>query len=490
MGWSDIRQDLEFATAPARIRLTLSALSERLWANVAWLSMALSLLLFTSKISGDLTWQNFSADSGELITASMTLGVAHPPGYPLFILIGRMFGLMPIGTVAARYALLSAVAASAAIGVAVHCLTICMKRRGANNASYLAIALALALTPLFLGQATVPEVYALFLFLVSLVLWAILSNRGPFLIGLTFGLAVSGHLTGLFLLPFALWKTYRSGLPRFVTGVTIGMVPFLLLPWLASGDSPVVWGDLDSLSGWWWLVSAELYRPNVFGLPLSQWSERLVTWFSPALFIPFLLWLILAVRIGWRTIGSKDAPTVALLATATLYVLYAFTYRPWDSIVLLLPALLMTALVIGMGLQRHHRLKIWLLPLAMLLLLTLASPPDNGERTVREEIQWLLGQIPAKAIVLTPGDGTVSALWYYRHVEDTRTDIIVVDENMFQFDWYRERLREGYPSLLVPFDDELDVFMTANRSRYPVCQLSLVNELRTDCRPFDNGGSS
>jgi hypothetical protein len=252
----------------------------------------------------------------------------------------------------------------------------------------------------------------------------------------------------------------------------------------------MVWGDLDSLSGWWWLVSAELYRPNVFGLPLSQWPERLATWFGPALFIPFLLWIILAVRIGWRTRESKNIPTVALLATATLYVLYAFTYRPWDSIVLLLPALLMTALVIGMGLQHHHRLKIWLLPLAMLLFLALASPPDSGAATLREETQGLLDQIPANAIVVTPGDGTVSALWYYRHVEDTRTDIIVVDENMFQFDWYRERLREGYPFLLVPLDDELDFFMIANRSGRPVCQLSLLREPRTDCWPFDIGGSS
>jgi hypothetical protein len=238
------------------------------------------------------------------------------------------------------------------------------------------------------------------------------------------------------------------------------------------------------------LVSAELYRPNVFGFPLAQWSERLETWFSPALFIPFLLWLVLAVRIGWRIRGSKGTPSAALLAAATLYVLYAFTYRPWDSVVLLLPALLMTALVIGMGLQHHHRLKIWLLPLAMLLLLALATPPDSGETNVREETQWLLDQIPDNAIVLTPGDGTVSALWYYHHVEDIRTDIIVVDENMFQFGWYRERLREGYPSLWVPLDDELDAFMTANHSKRPVCKLSLVNGLKTDCWPFEVGGIS
>src|SRR5207253_6333860 len=43
-------------------------------------------------------------DSGELTVVSATLGVAHPPGYPLFTLLGHLFSYLPIGTVAYRVA--------------------------------------------------------------------------------------------------------------------------------------------------------------------------------------------------------------------------------------------------------------------------------------------------------------------------------------------------------------------------------------------------
>src|SRR5262245_48960660 len=48
-------------------------------------------------------------DSGELILAAQTLGVAHPPGYPLFTMLGKLFSLLPFSTIAWRINLLSAV---------------------------------------------------------------------------------------------------------------------------------------------------------------------------------------------------------------------------------------------------------------------------------------------------------------------------------------------------------------------------------------------
>src|SRR5437762_3277993 len=53
-------------------------------------------------------------DSGELITAAYTLGVAHPPGYPLYTLLAKLFTLIPIGTIAWRVNLFSAVCGAGA----------------------------------------------------------------------------------------------------------------------------------------------------------------------------------------------------------------------------------------------------------------------------------------------------------------------------------------------------------------------------------------
>src|SRR5436309_8150710 len=56
-------------------------------------------------------------DSPELITAAVTLGVAHAPGYPLFTILGHLFSLVPFGSLPFRVNLLSVVCDGLAVGV-------------------------------------------------------------------------------------------------------------------------------------------------------------------------------------------------------------------------------------------------------------------------------------------------------------------------------------------------------------------------------------
>ena len=58
-----------------------------------------------------LSWANGGTDGGDLITAAATGGVAHPTGYPTYLLVASLFQRMPVGTLAFRTNLLSAVAA-------------------------------------------------------------------------------------------------------------------------------------------------------------------------------------------------------------------------------------------------------------------------------------------------------------------------------------------------------------------------------------------
>ena len=56
-------------------------------------------------------------DSGELIVAVRTLGVAHPPGFPIYLLLAHVLSLLPIGTGAARVNFASALFAAFAAAV-------------------------------------------------------------------------------------------------------------------------------------------------------------------------------------------------------------------------------------------------------------------------------------------------------------------------------------------------------------------------------------
>ena len=58
-----------------------------------------------------------SGDSGELCFTSCSLGVAHPPGYPLFIMVGFLFTkIIPIGSPAFRVNCVSCCCGAAAGG--------------------------------------------------------------------------------------------------------------------------------------------------------------------------------------------------------------------------------------------------------------------------------------------------------------------------------------------------------------------------------------
>ncbi len=58
-----------------------------------------------------------AGDSGELILAAESLGIPHPPGYPIWVLLARVAALLPIGAVAWRVNLLSALLSAAAVGL-------------------------------------------------------------------------------------------------------------------------------------------------------------------------------------------------------------------------------------------------------------------------------------------------------------------------------------------------------------------------------------
>src|SRR5258707_11494421 len=60
-----------------------------------------------------------TGDSGELITVAWVLGIAHPPGYPLFSMVGHLFTLLPFGSPAFRVNLMSALFAAAGGGLTV-----------------------------------------------------------------------------------------------------------------------------------------------------------------------------------------------------------------------------------------------------------------------------------------------------------------------------------------------------------------------------------
>jgi hypothetical protein len=466
------------------------------------ITFSLALTVYGLTLAPDLTWANHSGDGPELITAAMTLGVPHPPGYPTYTLLGYLFGQLPLGTVAFRFNLFSAVGMAVAAGF----VAATVQRGGGRKTratfpssvlgppSFVAIAtgLSLALAPLVWGQATVSEVYGLYMALLAAALWALWWDQPrPWLSGALLGLAVTAHLTALFWLPLALVRLRPRQWPALAGGLVLGLTPFLALPWLAQSDGPLVWGRPDTLSGWWWLVTARIYHPNLLahgwfysGQQAWQLLGLVVVQFTP---LGLLLVGYGGVR-GWQTAVSPRERWGWLVmgGTAVVYFIYAAIYHTPDYHVFFLPALLPLAWLLSPALTDITAklsgwlrppaapaawfLKAWplLLPLT-LLLLHFSEQNLRQETRVRPGAIALLQAIPADAIVITPGDQTISTLWYFQAVEGQRPDLVLVDRNLFGFDWYRERLISQHPFLSRLEGDDLFHLEVTHVLERPLC---------------------
>jgi tetratricopeptide (TPR) repeat protein len=81
-----------------------------IWATV----FVLSLALYAGTLAPTVTL----VDSGELTVAVRTLGVAHPPGFPLYVLLAHLVALLPLGAAALRVNFASALFGALAAAVA------------------------------------------------------------------------------------------------------------------------------------------------------------------------------------------------------------------------------------------------------------------------------------------------------------------------------------------------------------------------------------
>ena len=79
----------------------------------AALVFSVSLLVYRWTLAPTVTL----VDSGELIVAARFLGVAHPPGFPLYLILAHLFSLIPIGSIAFRINFASAFFAALASGL-------------------------------------------------------------------------------------------------------------------------------------------------------------------------------------------------------------------------------------------------------------------------------------------------------------------------------------------------------------------------------------
>src|ERR1700694_1305634 len=82
------------------------------WVGAAVVVGAAALLYFLTAARDIVV-----GDTPEYITAAVTLGVPHPPGYPLFTMLGHLFSSLPLGPITFRVNLLAVTCDALTVGI-------------------------------------------------------------------------------------------------------------------------------------------------------------------------------------------------------------------------------------------------------------------------------------------------------------------------------------------------------------------------------------
>lgn len=211
------------------------------------------------------------ADTFEFQVVAPQSGIAHPTGYPLYLLLGKLFTLLPIKSVAWRLNAATMIYGLAATSL-LFVLGYRMKMRGITAVLGATI---FGLIPTFWSQAIEAEVYTLHtLFIVAAFLlmremgqwsaasgqWPVNSDQGavnrgqwlPILLAFVLGLGMTNHLTTVFLLPAAALTILFVGYFRKDQSLIVNLKSLIflvlafLLPLLLYAYLPLRWQALHA----------------------------------------------------------------------------------------------------------------------------------------------------------------------------------------------------------------------------------------------------
>lgn len=336
--------------------------------------------LYLATAAPGLTWAHHGADGGELLTAAVTNGVPHPPGYPLYMMLLQgwlwaMAHLLPSSDLAWQGNLFSACCAAVSVGITVQVVAglLPMADDQKNVALWrwgwaFLVGMAWAVAPLAWSQALITEVYALHMIFLALLGWVTVTPAvSPRWLIPVIAVGVAHHLTFVLLLPAVLYYFWFARASTnetatlftkqrwlyfgyMVLGVGLGLLFHLRTPYAAGSLAPINWGYPDNWEGFWWLVSGAAYRSYLFGAPTSTLLTRVAAWAGTITqqFTPVGL-AILLIGLSYWDRHRPQLRNWSLLWLTPISV-YAINYYTRDSEIYLLPVIWLTVLWLGVGL--------------------------------------------------------------------------------------------------------------------------------------------
>jgi len=384
-------------------------------------------------------------DVPEMVLAALNLDVTHPPGYPLYVLAGRLFALLPLGSPSFRLNLMSAAAAAGAVALLFSAARTLGRNAGLPRFHVpvwpLLGAAALATSHTWWWQATQADKYALGLLLAAGFLRAALATASPALLALLAGVCLAHHPLLLFILPLA-WPRFRNARLKpaaFLACAFLFLLPLSLKPVYtairANANPPSNWGEPRNASSLWSYLGVRVYGQKMAPAPavaLRRFGPHLG--FYPHQLGPAGSALAAASAVSLGVAFPSLAIPLMLSFIGTF--LFALQFRLDPFLVETYHGLNILLLCLGLGAgfprlpRRIPRGALLVLGLAALFVhIAFRAPAYDASRAflLRDLNLNILRSAPRNALVFAGSDYDHFALLYLTGPEGLRPDVRIQD---------------------------------------------------------------
>lgn len=469
-------------------------------------------------------------DSPEFTASAWMLGIPHPPGHPLWVMLVKPFTLLPFGTIAFRVSLSSAVFGALAAGLLYKMISRILLavsaevHPGVRALLSLAAALAAVTSHAWWFQCNRQEVYALQILLVigalfPLVHYCLQRDRNDLrwlaVSAFVGGLGLSSHhfitlsVAPAIVPPLVALARYRGGVGAVRQSLRLGLIgaagllPYLFLPLRTLARTPIALGGVHSLYDFWWVVSARVYQKSMTAEHLDGLDARTLDILLSMMHDIGPLPVVLALAgfyLLLRRRSTRMAGLVLFTAASVSLLLRAIMghdlFNP-DYYGYLLPlfALTVTAaaaffMVVFHVLQRMTRLGTALsaVLIAGLLAFSMHAARRHYHRcdlsqfhATRHYADAAFAGAPQGSIAIVSYFKTFFVLWAQRHVDGHRMDIQVINPHLFGYPGYLHTvLQENKPLLRLA----RSLFVEGTLTAEAIADLATEAPLRVEPAPW------
>lgn len=440
-------------------------------------------------------------DSGELALVCQTLGIAHPTGYPLYTLLGRLSCLIPFKDTVFRVGFMSLVFVCLANLALFFILLSTLegfsrreeKHSGVRIWSALIACLSFSLTPTLWSQATSNEVYSLNVLFYSLIILLILRWRGRrrelrgervfYLLVFVYALSFGNHMSTVLLLPGMLFLAGSAfGKKLFVLRrlvlipalFLLGLSIYFFLP-IRSLQNPVTdWGNPETWSTFVRHVTGWQYQVWMFAASAQELGRNLGN-FVKLFFHQFPFYLLPLSFVGmWKLFAADRKILIFLLILFFANILYGINYGIPDIDPYFLGSFLVNAIFIGSGLHfafqtvmnsrirrgLSHAIVVLPVLLPLLLLRTNYFEADRSRDFFAYDFASnVMRSVKKDAVILTNVWDHYSPWLYLRFIELKRPDVDYLDTELCRRTWYFDYVEQNYDDLYQTSQVEIKRFL-------------------------------